>query len=344
MADDHLTGMDIWVSAAWRAAMTSWVDARLAESAIKRTGEPEQARLRPWGAVFRVSTSTGPVWFKAPAPATVFEVALYGLLAAQAPDCVLAPLAIDIERGWLLLPDGGRELGETASGSALVHALVSVLARYGRLQRDLAPQVDAMLALGLADMRPAAMPRRFDEAFAVVETWVTGFENAADRELLRRIATRRETFASWCDRLEASSIAPGIDHNDLHPKNVFVTATESSPRFAIADWGDAVIAHPFASLLVALGFVRHHLGAASDDPAVLRVRDAYLDVFSDRAPHAELVATADLACQVAKVTRALVWARALQGSQPDALDSGFGREPLVWLAGILNDDPLAAGS
>ena len=344
MGNDQPAGMELWASTAWRESTTAWVDARLAEFGRARSGEPEQVRLRPWGTVLRIPSAAGPVWFKAPAPATVFEVGLYDLLARQAPDCVLAPLATDLDRGWLLLPDGGLELADTASGEGLVDALASVLTRYGRLQRDLAPEVDALLALGLADMRAAAMPARFDEAFAAVDAWVAGYGNAVDRDLVRRIAARRETFAIWCDRLEASPGAPGIDYNDLHPKNIFVTATDPSPGIAIADWGDAVIAHPFASLLVALGFVRHHLKVSTTDPAVLRVRDAYLDAFVDLAPRADLVATADLACQVAKVTRALVWHRSLQGSQPDELDPAFGREPLVWLAGILNDDPLATGS
>lgn len=188
-------------------------------------------------------------------------------------------------------------------------------------------------------MRAAAMPTRFDDAFTAVETWVTGHGNAADRELLDRIAARRETFVSWCDRLATAPGGPSIDHHDLHPKNIFVT----DGGFTVGDWGDAVIPHPFASLLVTLGFVRFHLRVSTDDPAVLRVRDSYLDTFTDLAPRHDLIATADLACQVAKVTRALIWIRSLRGSEPHDLDPAFAREPLVWLSGILNDSPLDTG-
>lgn len=339
MPDDTLSGMDLWASATWRESMVAWLDQRLAAVGSRRAGEPEQVRLRPWGTVFRVPTSEGPVWFKAPAPATVFEVGLYSLLARTAPHLVLTPLAVDLDRGWLLLPDGGPNLGEIATGPGLIDILASILPRYGQLQRDLAPDVDAMLALGLTDMRAFAMPTRFDEAFTAVETWVTGHSNAADRELLHRIAARRETFVTWCDRLATAPAAASIDHHDLHAKNVFVT----DGGFTIADWGDAVIAHPFASLLVTLGFVRFHLGVSTNDPAVLRVRDAYLDAFTDLALRRDLITTADLACQVAKVTRALIWIRSLQGSEPNDLDRAFAREPLVWLAGILNDSPLDTG-
>ncbi len=338
MPDDTLSGMDLWASATWRESMVAWLDQRLAAVGSRRAGEPEQVRLRPWGTVFRVPTSEGPVWFKAPAPATVFEVGLYSLLARTAPHLVLTPLAVDLDRGWLLLPDGGPNLGEIATGPGLIDILASILPRYGQLQRDLAPDVDAMLALGLTDMRAFAMPNRFDEAFTAVETWVIGHGETADRALLPRIAAHRDTYASWCEQLTTAPVAPSIDHHDLHAKNIFVTATGPPLGVAIADWGDAVVAHPFASLLVALGFVRFHLKVNATDPAVLRVRDTYLGAFTDLASHCDLVATADLACQVAKVTRALVWLRSLEAANDPA--HPFAREPLACLATILNDDPL----
>ncbi len=326
--------MDMWASDAWRAGITAWMDDHLARTSLQRTGEPEQVHLRPWGTVYRIPTTQQPVWFKAPAPATVFEVGLYELLAREAPNLVLAPIAVDTNRGWLLLPDGGSTLGNIASGQALIDALCEILPRYAQLQRDLAPEADAMLALGLTDMRPAAMPACFDEAFASVETWVTGHGDAADHDLLHRIVDRRETFVTWCNRLATTPGAPSIDHHDLHAKNIFATGS----RFTIADWGDAVIAHPFASLLVTLGFVRFHLKANAGDPAVLRVRDAYLEAFTGIASRRDLIVTADLACQVAKVTRALIFIRSLEAANDPA--HPFAREPLTWLAGILNDSPL----
>lgn len=338
MQPDHVPGISMWSSAVWRESVTAWVDTHLATSGLQRTGAPEQVHLRPWGSVYRIPTSRDPVWFKAPAPATVFEVGLYGLLVRHAPDLVLAPLAVDHERGWLLLPDGGTTLGEIASGPGLVDRLVTILPRYAQLQRDLALEVEAMLALGLTDMRATAMPARFDEAFAAIDTWVSGHGNTADRDLLTRIAAHRKIYVARCDSLAAAPGAPSIDHNDLHPKNVFVTSPGPPLQVAFADWGDAVVAHPFATLLVTLNVVAHHLNVTTEDPAVLRVRDAYLEAFTDLASHDDLVATVDLACHVAKVTRALVWLRSLEAANDPA--HPFAREPLDWFATILNDAPL----
>ena len=55
----------------------------------------------------------------------------------------------------------------------------------------------------------------------------------------------------------------------------------------------------------AAGPVQHHLEVGLDDPAFLRIRDAYLDVFSDLAPQTELVEALELACHVRKAARAL---------------------------------------
>ena len=94
----------------------------------------------------------------------------------------------------------------------------------------------------------------------------------------------RERFGEWCARLEGAAVGASLDHNDLHYWNVFV---DGSVRFY--DWGDSVVAHPFASMLLGLGMLRRQLEVGADDPAVVRPRDAYLEVFRDLASRAELV-------------------------------------------------------
>jgi hypothetical protein len=272
------------------ADATAWMDAH-----VRRTGAVEVFRERPWATILRAPTSDGPVWLKAPAPDTVFEVGLYALLERVVPQRILVPLAVDLERGWLLLPDGG----EPAD-------LETALPAYAELQRALAPHADALLALGVLDMRAAAMPARFDEAVACIEG---GHE----------VAHLRSTFASWCGELAVAPGAASLDHNDLHDENVL-----AGPRFY--DWGDAVVAHPFACLLVPYQVVPEDRRPA--------MRDAYLEVFSDLASHAELVATADLACRVAIVARALIWHRAVR-SFPDA-DPNWTTAPLESLQALLD--------
>jgi hypothetical protein len=270
--------------------------------------------------VHTAPTTGGPVWLKAPGPGTRFEVALYELLGKVAPQWVLVPLAVDPARGWLLLPDGGPTLGARLDEVDLVDALVTVLPQYGQLQRDLAPHVDELLSFGVADMRPAIMPARFDEAVAAVEA----------HRPAPAVRAMRGAYVEWCDRLATSPVGSSIDHNDLHPWNIFYTGDHA--RFY--DWGDAVVAHPFASMLVALAVVRRRLGVGADDTAVTRPRDAYLEVWSDLAPRAELVAEQELACWAGKVARALTWDRALRTQGHDQAGE-FADAPFQTLTALL---------
>ena len=212
---------------------------------------------------------------------------------------MLEPLGADVEGRRLLLPDGGPP-----------GRIETALPAYGELQRRLVPHAERMIGLGVPDMRPAQMPERLDEALEA-----TGGD--------ARVAALRGDFADWCAELAAAPGEASLDHNDLHAGNVL-----DGDRFY--DWGDAVVAHPFASMLVPL--------AAAGDDAV-RLRDAYLEAFSDLAPHAELVHTLELACRVGKVARALTWQRAV-AHDPDA-SPDFAAAPRASLAAVLEPSYVA---
>jgi len=314
-------GLTVWSSTAWREEAVSWLDDRLAAAGAARTGAVSQPHLYAWSTVLTAPTTRGAVWLKAPGPESAFEVALYELLGAVVPDRVLEPIAVDVARGWVLLPDGGPTLAADA-----LDEFAEFLPRYGQLQRDLASHVDTLLEFGLADMRPAAMPARFDEAMVVAERSRAAYGEPADRAALAEVAALRGEFAEWCARLAGSPVPASLDHNDLHADNIFATGTK------FYDWGDAVVAHPFASMLMALGFLNHRHDLAATDPAVTRARDAYLEPFTDLAPRASLVAEVELACRVAKAARVLVWDRALRAGAGE-----FGRAPLETMLALRAD-------
>lgn len=289
----------------WRDEVLAWV---ADVTGLRPTGEVTQ-RHRAWSTVLRVPTAAGPVWLKEPTPGMAPEVGLHALLARVAPDAVATPLAVDVERHRLLLPDTGpslRDVGDDPSA-----AMTVALPRYAELQRRMAPHLDAMRDLGVPDATPAALPARYGEALATIG-------GPGERARVRR----------WSDELAGT--APGtVDHQDLHLGNVL-----RDGRFA--DWGDAVLAHPFASLLVALGALRRTLRVATDDPAITRPRDAYLEVFDDLGTPDELRSLAETACRAGLVARALTWQRGAAGD-PRFADTPREVLDLVgdpdWLAG-----------
>jgi hypothetical protein len=262
-------------------------------------------------------------------------VGLYELLAEVAPDRVLTPLAADPDRGWVVLPDGGPPLAEQPDGDALVEVHAHALVRYGELQASLLPHVDRMLDLGVPDMRPAVMVDRVDEALAVTRAAAT---TDAQLALHARIEAVRPEVVEWCAHLAASSLPPSLDHNDLHVWNIL----PSGAGIRFYDWGDSVVAHPFAAMLVALSDLRHRMGVPIDDAAFVRARDAYLDVFAAAAPEEDLVETLDVACRVAKVARALTWERAVRTAreQGESIDE-WADAALQTLASVLDESYLA---
>jgi hypothetical protein len=307
----------VWASPAWLEEATDWIDERLAIAGTRRTGPVEQPHLRPWATVLRVPTTGGTAWLKAGARRTSFEIALYELLAREVPEHVLVPLAVDVARSWVLLPDGGPRLGDRVASEDLAAALCAVLPQYAELQRALAPSADAMLALGVPDMRPQVMPQRFDEAMEAT----AGLAGRSDVHV--RLAARRGAVAGWCSRLADAPGPVSLDHNDLHAWNVLGAGT-----FRFYDWGDSVVAHAFASALLPLTDVRNR----ADDGAAVRLRDAYLEGWSDVAPHRELVETLELAVRVGRIARSHTWLRAVG----DATDERWATAPLESLAAILD--------
>jgi hypothetical protein len=325
-------GTAVWATAAWRERAVAWLDAVLAGTGATRTGAVTQPHLRPWATALRAPTTAGVVWLKAAAAGTAVEVAVYDVLVRVAPDRVLTPIATDPVRGWIVLPDGGPTLRDRVDGIAQIDGLAEAMRQYGAVQRTLAVHVDDLLAAGVADMRPVVMPDRFEEALDVTAAMV---RTADDREVHRRVAALRPSVTSWCAALAAAGPPASLDHNDLHPDNVLV-GDDGTVRFY--DWGDSVIAHPFAALLVPLEVARGILGTDRGDPRVGDVVDAYLAGVAPEAGSGEPRGTVATACLVAWIARTLTGDRALRMARADGDPTAdeWSRTPLDTLAALLD--------
>ena len=168
----------------------------------------------------------------------------------------------------------------------------------------------------------------------MADRYVAGHGTDGDREALARLDALRPTVARWCARLAAAPGPASVDHNDLHPQNILVRRRGRLDPARFYDWGDAVLAHPFASLLYALGAVQGDaLGVDVQHPATRRMRDAYLGEFADLGDPDELVETVALACRVGVIARALTWDRAVHDRR--GRPGGRGRRGLV--AGPVRD-------
>jgi hypothetical protein len=293
----------VWSTANWRRVALAWVAERLAEHGLSIVGDVDQ-RIRPWATVIRVPTAHAVVWFKASAPATAYEAGLMSVLLRVAPEHVLRPLGLDVERGWLLLPDGGPtlrdELGDDP-GERRWARWEQVVPQYAELQRASAAARDDLLVVGVPDMRPQRLPSALVGLLDTAE--VTD-------DLRARIEARLPELTVRCDELAGSPLPAAAQHDDLHDGNVLV----SGPAFRFFDWGDSSLGHPLASLIITRSSLARQTGAAVHGPEITRVRDAYLEAFTDLATRVDLERELALVEYVSIVARAAAWARALQGA------------------------------
>lgn len=334
-----------------------WARERLADQDLPDIGTPERVKASAWSIVYRIPTGAGPVWFKASGGDTRYEAALGQALATWAPDRVLTPLAVDAARGWQLLPDGGLPL-RACPANTDPRAWERFAVSYAELQRRITPYASELLALGVPDHRPAALPGHFDALLDDPQVALADPQRDA-------LAGLRQRYADACARLAEAGPAPTIQHDDLHSNNVLTGGTtvdssetgtrsgeippggaglrrgdESGARFF--DWGDASVGHPFTSLLVALRTMAHTFGVGPDDPVVRRFRDAYLEPWGLGRHGRELAA---LAAWTGTVGRALAWRRALAAAGPADLAT-YGDAVPGWFTEllVLSPDPEATGA
>jgi hypothetical protein len=227
--------------------------------------------------VAKIPVGDATVWFKANGRGSRYEAGLLSALARWLPERAIPPIAVDAERGWSLLPDGGPTLRETAyDGPEQWEQFLEV---HAQLQIDLIDHVGDMIELGVtpADRDPSRPSRRVAGRPCRLDGGRAGQRGA--------LAAHVPAYRDACAELAATAVPVSLQHDDMHDGNVFVTNADREARGASAsdvpgasarsersehrsreqtafsreptnyrffDWGDAYLGHPFALLLVSL--------------------------------------------------------------------------------------------
>jgi hypothetical protein len=218
---------------------------------------------------------TGDVWFKTNTarPLFVNEGVVLTTLAELFGDRVPAPLAVDAERGWMLLDDHGEEVGWSAS----LGVVEEVARSYARMQVEAAGQADRPLAAGCHDRRLDRLAAQAEAWLPQVEatgdlpgidgaTWLSDGELAAVRAALPQVL-------DCCAELAGFAVPPSIVHGDLHLGNV----ARGPAGYTFFDWTDACVAHPFLDLVTirrGTSFAEGEIGSEAELRARLRAARA----------------------------------------------------------------------
>ncbi|MGW9630881.1 phosphotransferase [Agromyces sp. NPDC055520] len=293
-------------SDAWRREADAWIGETVAVLG-GRVLAVTQPRVRPWSTQLVAETELpdgpGQFWFKANCRAQSFEPALQSSIATLLPGSVMAPVAIDPERGWMITADHGVTLGDARgeAGASADDWLVAVEEWTG-VQRAVAARAAEFIALGVPDCSPATVPQRFELMLERVLGLPAGHPSAPDADTAAALRAARPGVADAVATLVASGLPATLQHGDLHPWNVFAAAPGEGGRLRAFDFGDAQWAHPAEAVLIPIAIMEH----AGLDPAPV------VDAFH-RAWAGDTDADADWAAVLAAaeisqaVNRSLTW-------------------------------------
>lgn len=258
----------LWTSRVWHDGAESWIRDSVAAAGLQVTGPIEQVRVRVWSTQLTVPTTGGLLWFKENHPGQAAEAAVIDELSRLTPDHVVVPLAVERSRGLLLTPDHGATL-DTLAGADL-DTWCRVVAEFANLQRRLSDHRDVLVSAGLVPFLP-------ELAAGYVEAQVERLRRLPPTdmayvgpELAESVLRAVPAIQKVAEQLAASSPPlASLEHNDLHQSNVFIPRPdESTLRFF--DFGDALWAHPFSTLLVPVSRLCDEWVTKPADPRIRR--------------------------------------------------------------------------
>jgi hypothetical protein len=315
----------LWQDIGWVRQAADWIRAEARRLSITLHGEIEQPHVYPWSTVLRVPSSEGILFFKATAPETVYEARLTQALAGWFPDCMPELLAVDGERGWMLMRDGGEQLRASIRPNRDATPWLPVIARYAEIQMDAVDLVPALLALGIPDWRLSRLPGQFSTLLADEAILRVDKPDGITADELRRLHVRLPRFSEICRDLASFGIPESINHGDLTDGNVL----RRNGRITFFDWGDASITHPFVSLRTLFVSLENSLNLELEDwsltPEMSALLQRYLERWQSRIPAEALAAAYPLSQCVASVAKALGWSQTVSPLQ------GALREEYAWI-------------
>ncbi len=281
-----------WTRPEWYGEAPQWIAERL-----KATGPWSQ--VKSWGLsnVLRIPTAAGDVYFKALSQASTEPDVLPFLFtneplflqraSTDRPGTVPAPLAIDEQRAWMLLPDLGTPLEDESD----VAVWIDAVRNHARLQRSYVTEPERLLEYSCTDRRLAVLDAELDRLLEP-NSLTAQLDPTKQSRLPERGKQLREAIVELAD----IGVPETLLHGDLHPRNLAVR----DGQVLAFDWTDAALAHPFLDLVT----FTEKRSPLSSDPRVL---DAYLHEWQEYATPTDLRRALTLAEQLGTLYQTITY-------------------------------------
>jgi len=288
-----------WAQPGWFSETAGWMRTTLTALGRPPTGPVQQFRNLGISSILRVPTEDGLVYCKATAKLPLFinEAALMNHLADRFPGQIPPPLAIEEEKGWMLLDDFGPELGWNADAEAIGDAL----RQFGALQAATATAktTEELLAVGCFDRRLSVLVEQID--FLAKHPLTARHAKADDLSQLRLLVPKLQ---ARCVQLAAFHLPDTLVHGDLHMSNL----ARNGDGFLFYDWSDSCIGHPFLDMIAPYFF-------QEEAETKARLRDAYLSQWTEWEPVDRLREAWRLAKPLAALHQAVSYLHILLGQE-----------------------------
>jgi hypothetical protein len=322
-----------WADRGWFDLAEAWLLETMAALGRPVTGPPAQVRAWELSCVLRAPTAGGDVWFKTNAtlPLFVNEGVVLGTLSELFGDRVPVPVAVDPERGWMVLDDVGPELGWEAP----LEVVEEVASSFARLQVEAAGQTGRLLAGGCNDRRLGRLAAQAEAWLPDLEatgdlpgiddaTWLSGDEQAVLQAALPQLR-------ACCEELAGLAVPPSLVHGDLHLGNV----ARGPGGYRFFDWTDACVAHPFLDLAT---IRRGTSFAEGEDQRERELRErlvaAYLPEWAAFEAPERLARAVRLATPLGALHQAVSY-RSIVASQQPPIDVHMRQSTAWWLRQVL---------
>ncbi|HEY6404398.1 MAG TPA: phosphotransferase [Blastocatellia bacterium] len=298
-----------WALQDWFDRASTWIYAQLHDRGIQPTGPIEQ--LRNWGisCILKVSATRGDVYFKAVPEFLTNEPALVEFLSENLPLFSLEPLAVDVDRRWMMTWD---MRGKTLSDIPDLERWEEAMRAYAQLQIKFIERKQELLTLSCPYRDLAILQQQTDKLLADTDALKSGNNYGLSDLQIEEIRNYAPTLKTMCQELASIDLPYTLEHGDFWGGNISMRDND----FIFFDWSFSCVAHPFFSL-----------GALVPDPdytprvpgAAERLRDAYLKEWAGYRSEVELLKAFELSQPLGLMHSALTFYEyVLPGLEPKA--------------------------
>ena len=230
-----------WFRPGWFGQADHWIQFQMDRLGLQATGSLEQVRLGSKSScLLRIPANNGFLYFKASHPKPPAEAPLTMAVADQWPDYVTRPLAVELQRNWMLFDEFPAETSELPP----VEEFPLFTGAMAKIQVESASNVEDWLALGCPRRDLDVLQQRISEESDFTGPLLAG-EHALTPYQLHDFVAKLAGSADACRKLQAFKIPDTLVHVTFRDDNL--AFCHGSRR--IFDWSGTVIGHPFFVLM-----------------------------------------------------------------------------------------------